>query len=84
MRITQILQAVDVIQAALPGPAEELDRVYNIVSMHCLDACMDGHEHELEKIREGVVERLDDEACADMIIKALGKEIKVQYADTNK
>lgn len=76
MKITNLLQAVDVIQTVLPDSSEELDKVYNTVSMHCLDACYDGHEKELEKIREGLVERLSEEHCAEMLLKTLRKELQ--------
>ena len=78
MKITNILQAVDVIQAALPDSSEELDKVYNMVSMHCLDACYDGSEAYLQKIRDGLVERLDESVCAEMLLKTLAKEINRQ------
>ena len=75
MKITTLLQAVDVIQAALPDSSDELDKVYGTVSMHCLDACYDGRESELEKIQDGRVERLSEEYCANLLLKTLGKEI---------
>lgn len=76
LKITTLLQTVDVIQAALPDPSEELDKAYNLVSMHCLDACMDGSEAQLEKIRDGVVERLSEEDCATLLLKTLRKELQ--------
>ena len=75
MKITTLLQAVDVIQAALPDGSDELDKVYNTVSMHCLDACYDGRESELEKIQDGRVERLSEEYCTNLLLKTLGKEL---------
>lgn len=75
MKITTLLQAVDVIQAALPDSSDELDKVYNTVSMHCLDACYDGRESELEKIQDGRVERLSEEYCTNLLLKTLGKEL---------
>lgn len=75
MKITTLLQAVDVIQAALPDSSDELDKVYNTVSMHCLDACYDGRESELEKIQDGRIERLSEEHCINLLLKTLGKEL---------
>lgn len=75
MKITTLLQAVDVIQAALPECSVELDKVYGIVSMHRLDACYDGRESELEKIQDGIVERLSEEYCTNLLLKTLGMEV---------
>ena len=81
MKITTLLQAVDVIQAALPDSSDELDKVYGTVSMHCLDACYDGRESELEKIQDGRVERLSEEYCISLLLKTLGREVHRQMKE---
>lgn len=80
-KIKQLLTAIDMLQPFIGHNANLLEKAYDEALIHTADICL-SNDVLLNKVREGQVELLSEDACIEKVLTALSKELNKHVRDT--